>query len=134
MKKFLSLLMITVCLSGLFACGGSSESSSSESDKESYIALTMSNYSYYLSIDDIKTDGGSMYAGGQKFYWQDRKLSIYGAVNGIYADCVLTFTYGDSNTQKTVNLNASGFATFEYRLSNSNVTAKVLSVTGKVYV
>ncbi|MEG9429409.1 MAG: hypothetical protein VZQ61_00535 [Christensenellaceae bacterium] len=131
MKKILSLILLLVVVLGLVACG---KDSSANVTKDDYTNITVSNCNYYLSIDDslIKSDNG--YAAGKRWVSITRKITINGAISGVYSDCTITFEYGENKTQKTIELNAAGYASFEYKINNSSYTAKIVSCTGKLYL
>lgn len=101
---------------------------------DEYIALNDSNCYYYLSIDDSQTKSENILAGGKHYFISYRKITISGAVNGLFSDCILTIEYGENKIQKDISLNASGFATFEYTINNSSYKAKIISCKGKIYL
>ena len=131
MKKFLSLILLLVVVLGLVACSNNGSTNGKEND---YLNINSSNCNYYLSIDDSLMKSDSVYAAGQRWYSFYRKITINGAINGVYSDCTITFEYGENKTQKTVELNAAGYASFEYRINNSSYMAKIVSCTGKLYL
>ncbi|MBR5388088.1 MAG: hypothetical protein IK147_01320 [Clostridia bacterium] len=127
MKKFLSFVLLLVVVLGLVACGNESSSKNDSTQDSDYITLNMSNCNYYLSIDENTTAFGST----GNISWRAKKVTINGAVSGIYSDCVLTFEYISigGKEQKTVQLNVAGFASFEYTTTESG-NAKIVSCTG----
>ena len=76
------------------------------------ISLTTDNYTYYLNLDKVCTGSGS--AAGGSFRWASYKLTITGAIDGIYEDCVLYYKTTDEGKEQPIELNASGFATLNY--------------------
>ena len=131
MKKILSFIFLLVVILGLVAC---SDNSSVNGKGNDYVSINSTNCNYYLSIDDSLIRSDSFYAGGQKFISIYRKITISGAINGMYSDCTIVFEYGENKTQQTIKLNAAGFATFEYHINSSTYTAKIVSCTGKLYL
>ena len=128
MKKVLSFILSLVVVLGLVACG---KGNSENMPKENYVNLTVSNCSYYLSIADIylEHNGSTGTAAGAR-----RRITINGAVSGRYSDCSITFEYeyARNTIQEKIQLNAAGFAIFEYTAKSDK--AKIVSCTGKIYL
>ncbi len=118
MKRILAAILIFVLLL-LCACGETNEDVESQ-EKDEYIELTMENYEYYLTIQEVLTDK-TFLAGSTHYYYT---ATIYGAVNGLYKDCVIVFN------GRILNLNAAGFAEFSY----VDTKPKVTSVSGRIYI
>ena len=114
-------MLFSVCFVG---CNFSQEESTE-------ISLTTDNYTYYLNLDNVCTDSGS--AAGGTFHWSSHKLTITGAIDGLYVDCVLYYKTTDEGTEKEIKLNASGFATLNYILSNS-LKFTIVRAEGSIYI
>ena len=122
------LFMIAVC--SLYGCDISKDANSSTAEPN-YIELNIDNYDYLLTIDKVTTNSGK----GAGVSWSRQQVTIYGALNGIYEDCVLTYRLGDSGTAQTVRLNISGYATFNYTWTSA-MTGKFefIDASGKIYI
>ncbi len=107
-------------------------SSDEEEVEDTFIELTLSNYEYYLSLDSELLDYGSV-AGGS-YRYSSYKMTVYGAVNGIYEDCVIYYKFGEnSTTEHSQKLNISGYATFNYSVVNGK-NLIICRVEGKIYI
>ncbi len=118
MKRILAAILIFVLLL-LCACGETNEEVEPQ-EKDEYIELTMENYEYYLTIQSVKTV--EKFIAGELRHYYD--VTIYGAVDGVYKDCVIVFN------GRILNLNAAGFAEFSY----VNTKPKFTSVSGRIYI
>ena len=79
------------------------------------IKLTISNYDYYLTINDTVTSRRTYAQGTVDISWHE--VVIYGAVSGLYQDCVLYYKVGEDGKEQEVKLNAAGYASFKYSSS-----------------
>lgn len=128
------LLKIVVCLIaciicfGLTGCFGTSNNNGSgqSSVENDYIELTIDNYDYYLTIDDSVVSNFT--AASTRFYCH--RVTIYGALSGIYSDCVLHYKYNGNEME--VKLNVAGYATFDYTVSSGRLV--YTRVSGKIYL
>ena len=134
MKKFLSFVLLLIVVLGLVACGSENSANGNGAKENEYVTINASNCNYYLSIDDSYITSCTIRASVGTFTSITRKITINGAVSGIYSDCTITFEYGENKTQQTIKLNAAGFASFEYKINSSSYTAKIVSCTGKLYL
>ena len=134
MKKFLSFVLLLVVVLGLVACGSENSVNGNGSKESDYITINASNCNYYLSIDDSYITSSSVSVSAGTFTSITRKITINGAVSGIYSDCSIVFEYGKDKTQQTIKPNAAGFASFEYKINSSTYIAKIVSCTGKLYL
>lgn len=131
-NKIKSLLIIFVaviiCSTPLIftGCGNGNENSQPQ-----YKELTMDNYNYYLSIDKTLTDSGSALQGSIRY--SSYKVTINGAVSGLFEDCSLYYKIGDGNKIE-VKLNAAGFASFNYTQTNSSGNFQFCDAKGKIYI
>ena len=82
------------------------------------IKLTISNYDYYLTINDTVTSRRTYAQGTVEI--SSHEVVIYGAVSGLYQDCVLYYKVGEDGKEQEVKLNAAGYASFEYSSSGKH--------------
>lgn len=125
MKKF-AIVILSVVLS-LFCFVGCNFGQEDETE----ISLTTDNYKYYLNLDSVCTGSGS--AAGGSFRWSSHKLTITGAIDGLYVDCVLYYKTTDEGKEQPIELNASGFATLNYSVSNS-LKFIIVRAEGSIYI
>lgn len=88
-----------------------------DANEEQKIELTLNNFEQYLSIDKTVTDSGSLAGGSYRYV--SYKVTIYGAIDGLYQDCVLYYKIGNGE-EREIKLNVAGYATFNYRKVNGN--------------
>jgi|GEM_PF-4827880 len=131
MKRLLSVVLSLVFVLGLVACGSANSANGNSAKEIDYIAINVSNCNYYLSIDDIYISTSSVIGSSAG---ANRRITIHGAVSGLYSDCSITFQYKYANQtiQKTLQLNAAGFASLEYTTASGK--AQIVSCTGKLYL
>lgn len=119
----------------LFGCSTpqntNNNTGSQETDsQEDFVELTLSNYNYYLTIDRTQTDSGSVSYGSYR--WATYKVTIYGAVSGIYKNCSLSYKKTGSDTETEIKLNASGYGSFSITLVNYE-EFQFTKASGKIY-
>ncbi len=85
-------------------------------DEPRSIELTMDNYDYYLSIDTVCTSS-TVLGGGRMQIWS-YKVTIMGAISGIYENCSLFYRQNGEEIEHEVKLNAAGYATFSYSITS----------------
>lgn len=139
MRKRIAVLFILITVIGLipfsltgcwgFDFGGSNTDGGNNTGNSKSIDLTLSNYEYYLSIDEELTSSGSALQGS--FRYASYKVTVTGAVNGLYQGCSLYYKVGDT-AEKEVKLNASGYATFNYSWSTNSGNFSFTRATGKI--
>lgn len=134
MKKVLSFILLLVVILGLVACGNENSANCKGTKESDYVTIDSSNYNFYFSIDDSYITSSSVASSVGMLTSITRKITISGAVNGIYSDCLIVFEYGKDKTQQTLKLNAAGFASFEYTINSSTYIAKIVSCSGKLYL
>ncbi len=124
--KFFSLIFITISIFCFSACNNtSSKSTNNNTNNLTEIALTLDNYSYYLTITSQRTGGGS--AAGGTLHYSSYDVYINGAISGIYNNCSLTLKSG-----KVIKLNASGSAQTTKNIVNGEDNFIVVSVEGTI--
>ena len=126
---FVFILSISMILFSTTACWWNDDTSGNK--KDNYIELSLSNYEYYLSIDQVKTDSGSALQGS--FRYVSYKVTISGAISGLFQDCKLYYKLGNEE-EKEVKLNAAGFATFNYTWSTNSGSFSFTNVEGKIII
>lgn len=132
MKKIISVLLTfflsLICFS---ACSIENDNDNDNDDTHNIVTLTTDNYNYYLNLDPISTGSGSALGGSLR--WTSYKMTITGAVNALYVDCVLYYKTQEEQQEKSINLNASGFATFTYTLTLGD-SFNVVRVEGEIHL
>ncbi len=129
MKKTLAFIMLTLSLA-LCGCNGN-KNAVDTSDSNQRIQLNVENYNYYLSIQKTLMESGAVMGGTYRY--SVYSVTVNGAVNGIYENCILTYKYRDSDELHDIRLNAAGFATFKYSVVNGNEISYV-SASGEIYM
>lgn len=130
---FVLITAIGFVLIGLTGCWGNQNSGDDNKEDNSHIIeLSLSNYEYYLSIDKVKTESGSAMQGSYRY--AAYKVTVSGAVSGLFEDCRLYYKIGDG-AEREVKLNAAGFATFNYSWSsNMNGDFSFTRAEGKIII
>ena len=127
MKKVVALVFIMVlsfcCLGG---CGRIPK-------KSSIITLSMDNYEYYLTIDSDCISSSSIVAAGKTWYFSTYKVTISGALEGLYVDCSLYYRTSESGQIQKLKLNAVGFGTLTYERTNGVEKFIVARVEGEIH-
>lgn len=123
----LFVLIVAICSFSFIVAGCNNKEI--EEDSTTYIELSMDNYSYYLSIDTLHT--GSTHTAVIRA--DSYKVTVSGAVNGLYKDCSLFYQIG-SGQEREVKLNAAGFATFNYSVSTNSGSFKYVRVKGQIII
>lgn len=143
MKKWFKLMLLMLCAALLLlmnscsrnpsgAVDGQEDTDEKESETiENSIELTMENFEYYLSIDEVVISSGS--AAGGTIRYATYKVTVSGAINGLFQGCSLYYRIGDGN-ECEVKLNAAGFATFNYVASNQTGQFAFTRATGKIII
>lgn len=142
-KKYLAFcvlfVLLLVAMFSLPACA-KKDDSTAPAEEEKFIELNMDNYDYYLSIDSIQTNMSSVGSFGTSYSY---KVTIAGAINGIYRDCTVKYKIikknmssinnEDQEEEFTIKLNAAGFATFNYGYVNRG-SFQILDVQGCIII
>ena len=127
MKKIVAILLLVLCLGSFVGCGNlNNENDSTEKSFD----LTLENYTYYLTLDTEITGSGSYLLG---HHWCSKKLTVYGAVSGLYVDCVLYYKIGEVE-EKSFKLNATGFGTINYNETTDSGRFSITQVSGKIVI
>jgi len=130
MKKFVVVLMCCVGFIFSFGCNDEINSDLHENaNNDTCIELNLENYQYYLTLDYVYL--GSQSIGYNNVY--SYELTIFGAIDGLYVDCVLCYKLKSGNNEKEgkISLNAAGFAKESYYCFNSGGLT-ITSVSGKI--
>ena len=124
-QMLLAALTALLLAFGLTGCDLGGNKTVGGDDEPQSIELTMDNYDYYLSIDTVLTS--STVLGGGQFHISSYKVTITGAISGIYKNCSLFYQQDGGESEYEVKLNAAGYATFSY-----NITSGMYHNTGSI--
>ena len=125
LKNF-SLILLTFLVFSFTACNNNTTNNNlNNKTNNKEIALTLENYSYYLTITSQLTKNG-IFAGGS-YRYANYNVYISGAISGIYNNCSLTLKSG-----KIIKLNASGSAQTTKSIVNGEDNFIVESVEGTI--
>ncbi len=132
----LAALTVLLMAFGFTGCNlGGGETPEGDDEPQS-IELTIDNYEYYLSIDTVCTSS-NVYGGGY-FHISSYKVTIMGAISGIYENCSLFYQQNGEEIEHEVKLNAAGYATFSYSitsgLGDDRGSISYVRVQGKILV
>lgn len=111
----LAALTVLLMAFGFMGCDLGGDKTAGGDDEPQSIELTMDNYDYYLSIDTVCTS--STVLGGGRMHILLYKVTITGAISGIYENCSLFYQQNGEEIEHEVKLNAAGYATFGYTVT-----------------
>lgn len=111
-----SLTVLLLMAFGFTGCDLGGDKTAGGDNEPQSIELTMDNYDYYLSIDTVCTSSNVF--GGGYFHISSYKVTITGAISGIYENCSLFYQQNGEEIEHEVKLNAAGYATFSYSITS----------------
>ncbi len=133
MKKILTIIIAFLCIM-FCACSPNKDRADSSNDTPDYIELTIENYAYYLSIQKVKVRTYTNHSVGGSTTYVFYDVTVNGAIDGLYENCVLTYKDKQSEQTRDVPLNAAGFATFTCSITTLDDNISYVAASGRIYI
>ena len=133
-KTFGLFLLVTVMITTSFlfvGCWDELFGDNNSTDDTEIVELTMDNFQYYLSISSVTTSTTWVGTMGNAYVI---RVTISGAVQGLYKDCSIFYKIGKDGAEQEVKLNAAGFAQFSYGVSDWGGSFQYPRVTGQIII